>query len=67
MSRRDFVAIAAAIHEELDRATEAASFAARQALLGVAIAVAKHAKEVNPNFKKDRFMRACGFPELADN
>lgn len=74
MSRKHYIAAAAIIKRRLDwilktggRALTTADHAALATLEVVALDMAVMFAADNSRFSRDRFFRAAGFPELADN
>lgn len=67
MTQRDFIRLAAIIAGERALLHGPHTTEAQLMLTNVVRSIADHCASVNPRFKRDKFYRAAGFPELADN
>lgn len=65
MTRKDYIAIARAISDSV-RVQEGQGKQV-DGIMFTAEMIARELKTDNPRFDRDRFMRACGLDELADN
>ncbi len=67
MSRKHYIAIAGVIAGEVAMARHQSSTLVEDVLRNLTRSVADVCAQDNGRFQRDRFYRACGFPELAAN
>lgn len=60
MTKKDFVAVAKQVKSDLDRAVREQDILLAHSAEHAANNFADLAKKDNPNFDRDRFLRACG-------
>ena len=60
MTKKHFIAIAAAFRDEFDSPEVKRSKVARDTLIRMISVVASVCQDANPQFDKGRFIRACG-------